>query len=139
VDGWSGMEAMVPKSFLDADLILLALDPEDAFRQRAARRMVDRVVSARKGVTSSFVREEVLSRSGDRYDAACHLIDQLELITPNPTILSEAESLSDRRGISFADALLVTCASHAGCSELLTEKMPCGHILQGIQLINPFA
>ncbi|HHO48850.1 MAG TPA: PIN domain-containing protein [Desulfobacteraceae bacterium] len=44
-----------------------------------------------------------------------------------------------RYGVSFRDGLIIAAARRLGCSRLLSEDLQAGMMINGLEIINPFA
>jgi len=51
----------------------------------------------------------------------------------------ERSDLHRLHSISFWDALIVKCATAAGCTQVLSEDMQHGASIDGVLIVNPFA
>jgi predicted nucleic acid-binding protein len=63
---------------------------------------------------------------------------KLDVVMVRPEIVLAAIDLHRVGAISFWDALVVKCASVAGCGRLLTEDLQHGQLIDGVRIENPF-
>ena len=61
-----------------------------------------------------------------------------DIVQVTPVIIEEGVNCSILNTISFWDGLIVASAATAKCSELLSEDLANGQIIQGIAVSNPF-
>lgn len=75
----------------------------------------------------------------DEVRARVEQLAQLEVVLVRPDLILGAIDLHRLSRISFWDALIVRCASAAGCGRLLTEDLNHGQLIDGVRIENPFA
>jgi predicted nucleic acid-binding protein len=66
------------------------------------------------------------------------LIARLDVVPVQLDLVLGAIDLHRLHSISFWDALIVRCASAAGCTRLLTEDLQHGQLIDGVRVENPF-
>ena len=114
-------------------------------KQLTARKLWAEYRLAGKGVVSLQVLQEYFVNVTRKLGVEPQIARQkLELLTEfNMIVLSAADVLAavdlhllDK--ISLWDALIVRAASKSGCQILLTEDMQHGHVVDGVEIVNPF-
>jgi predicted nucleic acid-binding protein len=70
-------------------------------------------------------------------------IEKIVILCPNPRPLGvethlHALRIGKRYGFSIWDGLIVAAAAEARCSELLTEDLQHGRVVEGVRIENPF-
>ena len=132
----------MPGSFLDTNIVIYSLS-NDQHKQDIALSLL-----ARKPVMSVQVLSEtanVMRRKmgyaisdvrivTDRMAGECSTIQPLTVTT-----LHDSLNLSERYGFSHYDSLIVASAMAAGCTELYSEDMHHGQVINDqLTIINPF-
>jgi predicted nucleic acid-binding protein len=85
------------------------------------------VIATRKlGVDAAVARRKV------------ELLSNLDLVLVRIDLTLGAIDLHRLHQISFWDALILKCASTAGCTRLISEDMHHGLVLDGVRIENPF-
>jgi predicted nucleic acid-binding protein len=52
--------------------------------------------------------------------------------------IRRAAEIEERYRLSFRDALIVAAAVDGRADQILTEVLPAGEVIEGIQIVNPF-
>ena len=136
---------MAQRSFLDTNVLIYSVDRADSAKQDAALGVISRHAKERTGVISTQVLQEFYSAATRKLgiapiQARQHLRDfrVFDIVQITPEIIEQGIDCSILNIISFWDGLIVASASTAKCSELLSEDLADGQILQGITVRNPF-
>jgi predicted nucleic acid-binding protein len=53
-------------------------------------------------------------------------------------VLDRALGLKGRYGMSIWDSTIIAAAAMLGCTEVLTEDMQHGQVIEGVRVVNPF-
>lgn len=61
-----------------------------------------------------------------------------DIVQVTPEIIEEGVNCSILNIISFWDGLIIASAAAANCTELISEDLTDGQIVQGITVRNPF-
>lgn len=136
---------MSERVFLDTNVLVYADDLDAGPKQERAQAILLDCFSAATGVLSTQVLQEFFVVStrklGVPPDVARHkieLLSRLDLVAVRLDLILGAIDLHRLHAISFWDALVVRCASAAGCARLLTEDLQHGQVLDGVEVTNPF-
>ena len=65
-----------------------------------------------------------------------HLFD---FVAAHDRSFTDAKDAVEEHRMPFRDAMLWAAARHAGCTAILTERMPDGWRLNGVFIVSPFA
>ncbi len=65
-------------------------------------------------------------------------IRAFEIVQTSPDLIEDAIDCSILNELSFWDALIVSAASAAGCTRLLTEDLNHGQVILGVRAENPY-
>ena len=137
---------MGTRSFLDTNILIYAADRADQAKQQIALELIERHAKDRSGVISTQVLQEFYSAATRKLgieplQARQHLRDfrVFDIVQLTPTIIEEGIDCSILNQLSFLDGLVVAAAATATVSELLTENLNAGQVIQGITIRNPFA
>ena len=136
---------MARRSFLDTNVLIYSVDRADPAKQDAALAVIARHAKERSGVISTQVLQEFFSAATRKLgiaplQARRYLRDfrVFDIVQVTPGIIEEGVDCSILNTISFWDGLIVASASAAKCSELLSEDLSNGQIIQGVAVSNPF-
>lgn len=138
---------MTAPLFVDTNLLVYSRDARDALKQERAREWLDFLWNTRRGRVSRQVLQEYyvtvtrklqpgLTVAEARADVRA-LFHWLSPIEPG-ALIEAAWALQDRCSLSFWDALIVAAAQAMGCGFVLTEDLPAGQDLEGVQVVSPF-
>ena len=138
---------MTAPLFVDTNLLVYSRDARDAAKQERAREWMDFLWNTRRGRVSRQVLQEYyvtvtrklqpgLTVAEARADVRA-LFHWLSPIDPG-VLIEAAWALQDRCSLSFWDALVVAAAQTMGCGFVLTEDLPAGQDLEGVQVVSPF-
>ncbi len=132
--------------FVDTNVLLYAEDQRDRAKRTRARELISELAAAGQLVISTQILQEFFSvatrKLGLSAAIARSLVEdysKLDVVLLRPEIILAAIDLGRLGSISFWDALVIKCASVAGCSRILTEDMNHGQLVDGVRIENPFA
>jgi predicted nucleic acid-binding protein len=135
----------VSRPFLDTNVLVYADDADAGTKRATAQELLEGVLTTGDGVLSTQVLQEyfvvatrklgvppeVAQRRVELYASLTVIVIQVEHIV-------QAIKLHRLHQLSFWDALVVHAASLAGCSQLLSEDLQEGRVLEGVEVVNPF-
>ena len=132
-------------TFLDSNVIVYAVDPRDARKNRIAGELVDAAISGGDFRISAQVLFEFANVCMKKLNLAPHealqFLESLKF-TPTenqtPALVTRAVEIKALHGISLQDAMIVAAAESAGCDELLSEDLADGQSYGGVRVRNPF-
>lgn len=134
------------KTFLDTNILVYAGDSAEPEKQKVARRWLKDLAGAQTGVISTQVLQEyyVTATSKLGFDPADAKRDvrrwqNLEVVTVSCRLIEEAIDVSVGNQMSFWDGLILAAARAAECTELLTEDLNDGQIINAVRVVNPFS
>lgn len=113
---------------IDTNVLVRYFMQDDLGQSRSASEFIDSLTSEEPGFLSLVTIAElwsVLSRTY-RLDPAHttrilnDIIDSSELVVENSDLVRDSLKLVEHGGADLADCLIACCASHAGCSLILT-------------------
>lgn len=130
---------------VDTNVLIYSCDSRDHAKRDRARQ----VLAESSGgvllwqVACEFVHaSRQLAVQGFGQATAWQQLDDLlrvfTLATPAPAALMRAKDLQLNAQVSFWDAMVIASALEAGVTRLYSEDLP-GHLVKGIEIINPFA
>jgi predicted nucleic acid-binding protein len=136
----------MPRVFLDTNVLAYAEDADAGPKRERAQEIIGGSLENASGVVSTQVLQEyfVVATRKLGIPAAIaqrkvELLSALTVVTVEVSHILEAIKLHRLYQISFWDALIVFAAKAAACSQLFTEDMQHGQIIEGVQIFNPFA
>ncbi|MGB8260571.1 MAG: PIN domain-containing protein [Terracidiphilus sp.] len=118
-----------------------------AFSQAGARTRTAEQLLLQGGVVSVQVLNELASAARLKLKMSWPEVEQAiegtVLLCPNPRALTLDTTLAALRicaryGFAIYDGLIVASALEAGCSELYTEDLQHGQVIDGLRVVNPF-
>lgn len=137
---------MTERVFLDTNVILYADDRSAGTKRLRAIELLRDLVGKSLAVVSTQVLQEYfvvatrkLAVPPDLARTKVDALAQLDVVLIRPEIIIGAIDLHRLHSLSFWDALIIKCASAAGCTRVLSEDMQHGALLDGVLVVNPFA
>lgn len=133
------------RAFVDTNVVIYALLPDDPRKQQVAQDLLHRHSRDRSLWLSTQVLMEaysVLTRKarmapGDAL-AAVQLLATRQVVPTTAEGTLRALALSSRYQLSAWDAAIVQSALDAGCDTLYTEDLQNGQRFAGLTVVNPF-
>jgi len=133
------------KIFLDANILVYALDRRDPDKRKRAARVLRSVQERGGGVISTQVLQECYVAATIKLGIepltakeALVKLKALELVLVDFALIQDAIDTSILNRISFWDALIVVSAAKAACAELWTEDLNDGQLIRGVRVRKPF-
>ncbi|PVM92519.1 twitching motility protein PilT [Caulobacter radicis] len=132
--------------FFDTNVLIYSISeaPEETAKREAARILLDRIdgVLSVQVLQEFYVQATRSSRPGrlDPEDAAEFVRTWTRFKVQDNTlaVLLSALEIKARYGFSYWDSAVIAAARAAGCTELFTEDLSHGQIVEGVRIINPF-
>ncbi len=138
---------MTEKVFVDTSVLVYAHDLDAEEKRAIAEHVVRQLWVDRSGVLSTHVLYELYLKITTAIAAPVSLHDARDLVNAYrvwpvvaielPDILA-ASSLSERYRLSFRDGMVVAAALKARADIVLSEALPAGDGISGIEVRNPF-
>lgn len=135
-------------AFLDTNILVYLFDsssPEkrhrarDLFRERAARDDVLLSVQVLQELYVTLTRKLARPVRADRAARLVRSFAALPVVAIDAELVLAAVALSRRNRLSLWDALIVVAAKAGGASEVLSEDLQSGQMIEGLRVVNPFA
>ena len=134
------------KVFVDTNILVYSMDKHDLLKMKKSRSMLKKLKREMHGVISTQVLQEFYVVATKKLKAdpitvkdVIRSFENFEIITITPTIIEDAIDCSILNMISFWDALIVSAAESAKCSQLWTEDLNTGQIIRGVKVVNPLS
>ena len=138
---------MIAPVFVDTNVLVYFRDSRVKGKQERADQWLDFLWETRRGRLSRQVLQEYyttvtrklkpgLAPEEARADVRA-LFQWLAPVDP-AALMESAWDLQDRFSLSFWDALIVGAAANLGCAHVLTEDLPSGQDLGGVEVVSPF-
>jgi predicted nucleic acid-binding protein len=131
--------------FLDTNVLVYADDLDAGDKRERARQLLAAAIRGQYGVLSTQVLQEFyvvatrkLGVEASVVRRKVELLSTLDVVSIQVSHVLSAIDLHRLHSLSFWDALIVTCASAAGCARLYSEDMRHGATLAGVRIENPF-
>ena len=135
----------MPKTFLDTNIFVYALDEADPRKKELARSEIEGISEAGYAVVSTQVLQEFyvvatrkLGHDPLKVKPLLQEIAANELVVVDLGVIERAIDISILNTLSFSDSLLIAAASAANCAVILTEDLQHDAILAGVRIVNPF-
>ena len=134
-------------TFFDTNLLVYLFDsasPEkqgkarDVFSERATR---DEVLLSTQVLQEFYVtvtRRLAAPLSADQAERLVRDFAAFPVVSTDAPLVVAAVALSRRHRLSLWDAMIVVAARAGGATELLTEDLQHGQVLEGVRIVNPF-
>lgn len=136
---------MARRCFLDTNVLIYSVDRADPVKQEIALGLIARHAKEMSGVISTQVLQEFFSAATKKLGISPIQARQLlrdmrvfDIVQVTPEIIEEGVNCSILNIISFWDGLIIASAAAANCTELISEDLTDGQIVQGITVRNPF-
>lgn len=132
--------------FIDTNVLLYALDSEEAAKHEKARFILepyligDRVPSISTQVLHEFTHQSL--RRGLSPETIREITEPFlhwQVIEGTKQLYSNALNVIERYQLSIWDGLIVAAALEAGASQIITEDLNSGQSYGGVVAENPFA
>jgi predicted nucleic acid-binding protein len=139
---------MIEKVFVDTNVLLYAHDLDAEEKRAIAEHVVRQLWVDRSGVLSTHVLYELYLKITTATASPVSLHEARDLINAYrvwPVVAIElkdilaASSFSERYSLSFRDGMIVAAALKARAEIVLSEALPAGDAISGIEVRNPFA
>jgi predicted nucleic acid-binding protein len=136
----------VAKIFIDSNIFVYTLDTHDKNKQKTARKLVKSIIENENAVISTQILQEFytictkkLRLEPLKVKGYVHnYSENLEVVQNSSEIIERGIDISIISKISFWDALVIAAAEYSKCSEIITEDLNDGQILNGIRIRDPF-
>jgi predicted nucleic acid-binding protein len=139
---------MNDKFFLDTNILIYVIDPEDPRKQASARQLLSWGLESELAVISYQVVQEwmhfCLRRAKSKLAPAeaSSILDRLLMplwsVQSSPVLVESALSLHLRYQFSWYDSLIVAAALKANCKTLYSEDLKDGLRVNDLTIKNPF-
>ncbi len=146
VRGGHATTSMSGKTFLDTNILVYAVDEDDAARRSTCRAVIAALAADGSGVISTQVMQEFYVAATRKLGmpplAAKTVLKTFavfEVVQVSPSTIEAAIDCSVLNTLSFRDALIVASAASAGCTRLFTEDLNAGQAVLGVAIENPLA
>lgn len=135
------------RAFLDTNVLVYLFDSSSPRKQRRAREVFVERTERDEAVLSPQVLEEfyvTVTRKlaapvpEDKAERMVRSFAALPVVTTDAALVLAAVVLARRNQLSLWDALIVAAAKAGGASELLSEDLQHGQVIEGIRVVNPF-
>ena len=134
------------KVFIDTNIFVYTVDKFDNYKQMIARKVVKEAIFNDAAVISTQILQEFytvctlkLHMKPLKVKAYVHnYIENIEVVQNGSAIIERGMDISIISQVSFWDALLLAAAESANCTELITEDLNDGQIINGVKIKNPF-
>lgn len=142
------MSADMAPEFVDANVLVYALDGSAGSKQATAAGLLERLWESGTGCVSVQVLQEffvTVTRKIPKPLSAADARDRVRDLTawrvfaPGAGDVLGAIDLHRRAKITFWDAMIVLAAAESGCHLLWTEDLTHGQALNGVRIRNPFS
>ena len=138
---------MSVKSFFDTNILVYAFDENEPKKSKIAKQLIQEFGNEGTLIISTQVLQEfyvTLTRVGKNLlnkEAAEEVIQdfsEFPLIQVDKNIILNAMKRHQTNAFSFWDSLIVEAALQSGCTQLLSEDMLDGLIIDSMTIRNPF-
>ncbi|GHV72689.1 twitching motility protein PilT [Spirochaetia bacterium] len=134
------------KIFIDTNILVYTVDKFDKNKQMIARKIIKETIFNDVAVISTQILQEFynvctikLHMKPLKVKGYVHnYIENVEVVQNGSAIIERGIDISIMSKISFWDALLIAAAESANCTELITEDLNDGQIINGVKIKNPF-
>ena len=135
---------MLPKIFIDADIIITSNDKKDYSKQIKAIEVIKKLMRNGNGVISTQVLQEYAFTASQKLSQAQNavlrqlkLLETFEIINQTPFQVQRAVEIMYLYEIEFNDALVISGAEQANCIEIYSMSLKQSPFYSGIKITNP--
>lgn len=139
------MSAMNGRIFIDSNVLLYAIESQDAEKALRAGQWLEYLLESRRGVTNLQVLNEVtnvlIKRRVMPADQVFRVVDKFGPFGTTPIsleITAAARLIRLHTNYQWWDCLLLASATELRCSGVLSEDLSDGHSIPGLTVVNPF-
>jgi predicted nucleic acid-binding protein len=141
------MKSMIAPCFVDADVLVYAIDPAEPLKQEVAVALVGRLWREQRACTSVQAINEfhaVVTRKLRRVvapDVAQAYVEELLEWNPLPVdvrLIRQARALEALFRLNWWDCLIVAAARAQHCDILYSEDLHHGAVYESVKVVNPF-
>lgn len=134
-------------AFFDTNVLVYLFDSASPERQGRARDVFSKRAQRDEVVLSTQVLQEfyvTVTRklapplSADEAERLVRDFAAFPVVSTDAPLVGAAIALSRRHQLSLWDAMIVVAARAGGATELLTEDLQHGQVLEGVRIVNPF-
>ncbi len=129
------------KTFLDSNILIYLLDRDELKKDKVTLLLDPNFIISTQVVAENInICLKKLRFSKERaFDHANFLLSKFNVITIEKTFFPLAFQLASKYQFSFWDSLIVASALQCECTQLLSEDMQHGMVIEGkLKIINPF-
>ncbi|GHV40510.1 twitching motility protein PilT [Spirochaetia bacterium] len=134
------------KVFIDTNIFVYTVDKFDKNKQMIARKVVKEAIFNNAAVISTQILQEFynvctlkLHMKPLKVKEYVHnYIENIEVVQNGSAIIERGIDISIISQVSFWDALVIAAAESAHCTEIITEDLNDGQIMNGVKIKNPF-
>ena len=139
---------MTEKVFVDTNVLLYAHDLDAEEKRAIAEHVVRQLWVDRSGVLSTHVLYELYLKVTTAIAAPVSGHEARDLVNAYrvwPVVAIElkdilaASNFSERYDLSFRDGMIIAAAFKVRADIVLSEALPAGDVISGIEVRNPFA
>lgn len=133
------------KYFVDTNILVYADDGNAGPRHEMSVNLIEEAMTSGHGVISTQVLQEYfvnatrkLGIEASEAKLNVELYSRLGVVQVRLIDILAAIDLHRLHQLSLWDALIIACASAAGCDRVLTEDLQHGQVISGVKIENPF-
>jgi predicted nucleic acid-binding protein len=136
----------VAKIFIDTNILVYTVDQFDKEKQKTSRKILKEIAANETVVISTQVLQEFYNACTKKLNMnplkakeyIHNYIENFEVIQNGPAIIERGIDINIISHISFWDALLIAAAESSNSTEIISEDLNDGQIIDGIKIKNPF-
>ena len=134
--------------FIDSNIFVYLVDPNDPAKRRTAEDLISAAVESGSATISFQVVQETLNVMTRKLQAVvttddarrflAEVLMPLCRIMPTQGLYERALDIRARYRYSFYDSLIIASALSGGCTRLYSEDLQHGQRIEGLTIENPF-
>lgn len=133
---------------IDTNVLIYSIDAGDAVKRRRAIELIESLNNTNTIIPWQVACEVAavlgsMARSGrfqgDHTEAVTSLRACFPIALPQLATLERSLRVQKEAQLSTWDALLIAACAEAGVSRLFTEDLQSRPVIEGVELVNPFA
>ncbi len=138
----------MPQYFLDTNILLYAVSPDP---QEAAKREVARQCLARQdwAISTQVLQEFYVNAMAAKGSRPALMLPEAALeamrrfaafpcVHMDVALVLAAVRIAHAHRLSYWDSAILAAAQAAGATQLLSEDLNTGQVIEGVEVVNPF-
>lgn len=133
-------------SFIDTNVLVYAVDTDEPEKRATAITLLNEL-KGRIAVSAQVLNEYYVTvtrklarpQSTEQAERSVRSLAKLPVVDVDRALVLAAVALSRSAQLSLWDAAIIAAARRAGCARLYSEDLNAGQVVEGVEIVDPFA